>query len=173
MISKITFTFNSGSPFPSTMDIYGSGFGTVKPTVLIDGFSRNATLFTDQKVTVDVATPRLDPGAYLVTLTPNSKSSSGDDSKKTVTFSASVGLSPSGLLSLLAGKACPSGNFVTGFDNTGNLVCAPPPAPAPSPSPAPSPAPAPAPSPSPAPAPAPAPSPAPAPAPGPDPTPAP
>ena len=149
-ITKITFTFNSGSTSPSQMDIYGAGFGTVKPSVTVDGLLPAVIQFTDQRVTVDFGSAILAPGTYLVTLTPNSKSSAGDDSKKTATFAATVGMSPA---SFLAGRACAPNTFLIGFDGSGGLVCQPAAAPAPASNPSPAPPPSPGPAPAPAPGP--------------------
>lgn len=160
-IQKVTFTFTSGSPNATTMDVYGTGFGSaVKPTVTIDGIVPAVALFTDQKITVVLGALNLSSGNYRVTVKSNSKNSGGDDSKKTDTFDATI-VGPASVLSLVAGKSCPANTYLSGFDSYGAFVCTPLPSPAPSPSPAPAP--------SPSPAPAPAPSPTPSPAPGPNP----
>lgn len=175
-IQKVTFTFNSGDPNPTQMDIYGTGFGaTAKPTVTIDGLLPNISLYTNTRITVTLAPPLLAAGNYRITVKSNAKSNGGDDSKKTGIFDATI--APPAptvtLASLLGNKSCPANTYLSGFDALGGLSCtplpAPPPSPAPAPSPAPGPNPAPAPAPAPSPAPAPAPAPAPSPAPGPNP----
>ncbi len=153
VITKVTFTFASGSSAASQMDIYGAGFGSVKPTVVVDGLTLGISLYTDQHVTAAFSAPGLAAGSYLVTLTPNSKSSNGDDSKKSVTFSATAGApAAAAIAQFLASINCPSGTFLSGFGPGGTPVCAAPAATDPAPAPPPpgssgTPSPAPAPSP--------------------------
>lgn len=86
IIQKVTFTFTSGNPVPTEMDIFGTGFGTGKPFVSLDGFTQAVTLFTDTRVTVSPVNV-VDAGSYRLTLT-RTPSSEGNG---TAVFDVTIG----------------------------------------------------------------------------------
>lgn len=90
VIQKVTFTFTSGDPNPTQMDIYGLNFGAVKPSITLDAFTQGVIQFTDTHVTVSPLTPMtIDPGSYLLTLT---RAGAGDsEDQHTVQFHVTIG----------------------------------------------------------------------------------
>ena len=70
VIQNVRFTFQSGNPSPTQMDIVGANFGTVTPVVTLDGLKQAVTLFTDTMITVAPVTPQtLAPGSYVLSVT--------------------------------------------------------------------------------------------------------
>jgi hypothetical protein len=89
-IQKVTFTYTSGNPQPTAMDIFGQNFGTVRPAVTLDGITQAVTLFTDTHVTISPLSPTaITPGSYQLTLLRLSGGKSED--QRAVSFDVTIG----------------------------------------------------------------------------------
>jgi hypothetical protein len=105
VIDKANFTFQSGNPNPLTLDIYGSNFGTLAPTVAIAGVGQvvapgNTASF------IHINNPNLSlplSGAYHVTIVNNSGNGAVD--ARTGDFYVEIG----GEIPGPAGPAGPTG----------------------------------------------------------------
>ena len=89
-IDKVTFTYDSGSPAPVEMDIFGSGFGTrVPPTVLIDGLQQTVTMFTDNHIAI--APAGISSGAYRLKVVSNGHHSNDTGGSSAAQFYLTIG----------------------------------------------------------------------------------
>jgi IPT/TIG domain len=88
VIDKITFS--PGIPSPTQMTIFGKNFGTLKPTVMMDGLTQTVTLNTDTQVTVLLNPTPMPAGAYRLRLLNNSESA--DETSRSTVFEATVGV---------------------------------------------------------------------------------
>jgi hypothetical protein len=89
IVQKVTFTFTSGNPNPSEMDVFGQNLGTGMPIVTLDGIGQAVTLFNDTHVTVSPLTPGIGPGSYLMTLMR--LTGGGNDAQRTAIVDVTIG----------------------------------------------------------------------------------
>jgi hypothetical protein len=88
-IVKVTYTYDPGNPMPVAMDIFGHGFGTDQPTVVLDGLLQTVTMYTDTHLVILPA--GVSPGSYLLTVINNSRRRNGNGIRHTAWFYLTFG----------------------------------------------------------------------------------
>ena len=91
-IERVAFSFASGNPSPTQMDIFGKNFGAGRPTVVLGGVVQTVSQFSEGHVVVAPLSPaQLPAGSYRLTLSHKSKVQDHDDDDGTATFEVAVG----------------------------------------------------------------------------------
>ena len=86
-------TFSPSSPNPTQMNVFGSGFGAVKPTLTLNGVSQTITSSTDKHLAVTLSPSPLPAGTYGLVVTVNKGSDNEEENGgKTVQFEVTFGI---------------------------------------------------------------------------------